>query len=514
MTTDPLDDLLARATPEDLTEALSGLPDNVAASLLREVGGPAIDHLSMLDIAERVLPLYHPRPHSNLLAERLTDALARAEAGEDVRLVVEMPPGGGKSSICSVVLPLYALQRHPDWEVILVSAEASLATKFSRDCRRIVTEGEIPGLYISKESQAVSEWATREGGGMIARGVGGQITGRRARVMVIDDPVKNLADAHSKYQRSLLWDTWQSVLKPRLRPGSLVVLVQTRWHESDLAGEVLKREQWEELNLPALAVGDDPLGRASGEPLLSPQVDETTQEALSRWEKVRAEVGSYVWSAMYQQRPAPPGGQVFKPDWWTYHTPATLPAPGEGVWLSSWDLTFGTGSAESGDYVVGQVWQYHEGTAYLIEQVRGRWEFNDQLAQIRSVAERYPQINQHIVEKAANGAAAVDTLKRELHGVIAIPARGSKEVRAGAVAPMVEAGQVSLPQQAHWLDEFLAEVSGFPSSAAHDDQVDALAQALHRLRGGATGTLHSVSAGAPAPAAAGLSAMRGGFGGG
>lgn len=439
---------------------------------------------TLLEIAEKVLPYYRARPHTDLLAQVLTQAIEDAAKGEDTRIVVEMPPGLGKSSMCSVALPLWTLSRHPEWEVVTVSAEASLATKFSRDCRRAVTEGHIPGLALSPESQAVTEWETSAGGSMIARGVGGQITGRRARLMVIDDPVKNLTEAHSRFQRDVLWDTWQSVLKTRLRPGSVVVLVMTRWHEDDLAGRLLTTnlEGWREVRIPALAETGDPLGRELGQPLLSPQSGETPEQALERYEQTRAEVGPYVWDALYQQRPAPPGGAVFKTDWWQ-HNP--VPVSFDRL-VTSWDLTFGS---QIGDFCVGQVWGQLGADCWLLDMVRGRWSFNDQIAQIELLSEKWPDAVAHIVEKAATATAAHETLARKVPGILLRPPRGSKEIRAQGVAPMVEAGNVNIPIQASWLDDFHSEVAGFPSSAPHDDIVDAMSQALDYLRLPHTGTV-------------------------
>lgn len=446
--------------------------------ILRAIAEQQQPELSLLDIAERVLPYYRARPHTDLLASVLTEAIEAAERGESRCVVVEMPPGLGKSSMCTVALPLYALSRHPDWEVVTVSAEASLATKFSRDCRRAVTEGHIPGLSLSPDSQAVTEWQTSAGGSMIARGVGGQITGRRSHLMVIDDPVKNLTEAHSRFQRDVLWDTWQSVLKPRLRlSGHVVVLVMTRWHEDDLAGRLLSTntDGWHEIRIPALAELGDPLNRELGEPLLSPQSSETPEQALERYEQTRAEVGGYVWDALYQQRPAPPGGAVFKTDWWQ-HDP--VPASFDRL-ITSWDLTFGS---QIGDFCVGQVWGQLGADCWLLDMVRGRWSFNDQVAQIERLAELWPDANAHLIEKAASATSAADTLARKIHGILLRPPRGHKEVRAQAVAPMVEAGNVHLPTQAPWLDDFHSELAGFPSSAPHDDIVDALSQALDYLR--------------------------------
>lgn len=453
-------------------------PFSIAADLL--TGTPSEQ---LLDIASRVLPLYHPRPHTDFLARVLTDAIGQAEKGDDARVLVEMPPGFGKSSVSSIALPCYALSRNPTWEVVLVSAEASLATKWSRDVRRLIGENEIPGVMLSSNSQAMTEWETSSGGSLIARGVGGQITGRRARLMIIDDPVRNLSDAHSKVQRDVLWDTWQSVLKTRLRPGSAVVVVMTRWHEDDLAGRLLASGGWTRVRVPALAEEGDVLGRAVGEPLISPQREETPEQALARWDQTRAEVGPYIWDALYQQRPAPPGGSVFKSDWWNTMAP---PATFDRV-VTSWDLTFGS---ETGDYVVGQVWGQVKADLWLLDQVRGRWTFNEQIKQIQALAVRWPDATAHLIEKAAAGGPAIETLNRDVAGLIPIPTnRGSKEIRAIAVAPMVEAGNVHLPAEASWLDEFHSELAGFPKSAPHDDQVDALSQALDWLRVPRSGTV-------------------------
>lgn len=430
---------------------------------------------SLLGIAEKVLPAYHQRAHTDHLAQILTQAVTDAENGKDARIVVELPPGQGKSSLCSIAAPLFALSRNPTWEVASVSAEASLATKWSRDCQRAVTQGHVPGLAVSLETTAVTEWETSEGGSFLARGVGGAITGRRVKLLVIDDPIKNLADAHSRTMRETLWDTWQSVLKTRMRPGSVVCLVQTRWHEDDLAGRLLKTGDWTEVRCPAIAEAGDILGRQPGEPLLSPMMDETPEQALARWAQIRAEVGTYVWDALYQQRPQSPGGAVFKTDWWQHR-----PAPaGFDRLITSWDLTFGS---QTGDFCVGQVWGQLEADCWLLDQVRGRWSFNDQVAQIEALATKWPECEAHVIEKAANAMSAADTLKRKVPGIILEPPRGHKEVRAQAVAPMVEAGNVNLPTVAPWLDDFHSEVAGFPSSAPHDDIVDAMSQALAYLR--------------------------------
>jgi predicted phage terminase large subunit-like protein len=430
---------------------------------------------TLLDIAQTVLPDYRPTPHTDHLAAILTSAIEDAENGKDARLVVELPPGEGKSSLCSVAAPLFALSRNPSWEIGLVSAESSLANKFSRDCRHAVKEDLIPNVSLSADKTEVTEWETTSDGSVIARGINGMITGRRIKFLALDDPIKDLADAHSRLIREKIWNTWQSVLKTRMRPGSVVILVMTRWHEDDLAGRLLATGDWTEVRCAAIAEEGDVLGRAVGEPLLSPQIDETIEEALARWAQTKSEVGPYVWDAMFQQRPQPPGGRVFQSDWW-----GELPRPATfDRMITSWDLTFGS---ETGDYAVGQVWGQTGADCWLIDMVRGRWSFPEQIEQIERLALAYPDVTAHVVEKKANGAAAIQTLTRKIPGLIPVNPHGSKEIRADAVAPFVRAGNVHLPPSAHWLIDFHSELAGFPSSAPHDDIVDALTQALDYLR--------------------------------
>lgn len=483
---DDLAELIADTPPEELAALVADLPDGLAAQLLNATPVQADTMPDLEGITHAIATDWHARQHSTYLVERLTHAARIVERGTPQRLIISLPPGSGKSTIGSVALPLHLLTQHPDWNVGLVSSEASLAAKWSRDTRRHALEHEWTRL--DRESRAVSEWNTTQHGGLIARGVGGSITGRRLHALIMDDLVKNFSDAHSPTQREALEDAWRSVLRGRLHPQGLAVLIMTRWHTDDFAGWLGKQDGWETIRIPAIAEEHDPLGRLPGEPLLSPQIDETPTEALARWAAVKRDVGSYVWASQYQQNPMSASGSVFHADWWARHTPATVPPATVGEWITSWDLTFGTGSDHTGDYVVGGVWQRYDGVVYLHDVVRGRWEFTEQIHRIKALAAKWPQCTAHVIEKKANGAAAIDTLKRQLTGVVAQEPRGSKLARAQAVSPMVEARNVSIPEQAPWLSDFLTELQAFPSGA-HDDQVDMTSQALDRLRSGNTAEL-------------------------
>lgn len=415
---------------------------------------------------------FHARPHLDALATLLETATKHVAEGGTRRIVVSMPPGQGKSQTGSVALPLHILANHPTWNIGLISSEASLANKFSRDARR---HAPVHGVKIAKDVGQITEWETTDGGGVIARGVGGALTGRRLRVLIMDDPIKDPRAAYSETERNALWDWYQGVAKTRLAPASLACLFMTRWHEDDIAAKLLA-QGWEEFRLPALAEPGDVLGREPGEPLLTPQAEETTEQALARWAQLREEVGSMVWAGLYQQRPAPAGGSIFNADH-LIDAPDDLD-PTMGTWITSWDLSFGGG----GDYTVGTVWQFLPDLAILHDIIRGRWEFTDQLSAFKRTVARYPQCSRHLVEAAANGAAMIDTAKRNsgIPGIYPIKPLGGKVERWQAVTPLMEARKVATMGGA-WLTDLRAEMVVAPNGA-HDDQLDSFAQALNWWR--------------------------------
>lgn len=439
---------------------------------------------------------YHERPHLTALERLLTDAVRDVAHGKTRKIVISMPPGQGKSVNCSVALPVYALANHPSWPCAVISAEASLAYKFSRDARVVAPE---MGVKLAPDAGQVSEWETTSGGGLLARGVGGTLTGRRVKLMVIDDPVKDAQAAYSEVEREALQSWYRSVARTRLNPVSLALLVMTRWHEDDLAAYLIK-QGWEEFRLPAISEGEgDPIGRAEGEPMLTPQADETPEQAVLRWATEREEVGEYVWAGLYQQRPAPAGGAIFNVDDLLELTePVDLDI---GTWITSWDLGFGTTDRERKkhtDYSVGCVIQLLPDGRFIIHDlVRGRWEFTDQLTQMRALIRKWPQATHHLVEAAANGAAAIDTMKRDGPGVDAItgitPVKplGSKIVRWQAATPTMEAKKV-LHTGGPWVKDLLAEMAVAPNGK-HDDQLDALTQGINWLRPRHLGSVPSTS---------------------
>ncbi|PLX66025.1 MAG: hypothetical protein C0602_12900 [Denitrovibrio sp.] len=285
-------------------------------------------------------------------------------------------------------------------------------------------------------------------------------------LLIVDDPFKNQEDADSKNYRDKVWDWYQSTLYTRIEKGGRIVVILTRWHEDDLAGRLLSSgsEKWNVISFPAIAETDEE-HRKTGEPLWA---DKYGADALAR---IRMAVGTRVWNALYQQRPAPDDGAVFKKSWFRKYEIE----PVFDYMIQSWDMTFSGG--DQSDYVVGQVWGVRGAERYLVDQLRGQMDFMGAVRALRLMSEKYPQARAKYIEDKANGPAVISALKGEVQGLIPVNPKGSKISRAIAVTPLLEAGNVFLKKGASFSDELLDEAALFPSGK-NDDMVDAMTQAL------------------------------------
>lgn len=474
---------------------------------------------SPLAQAQELDPGFSERPHLTYLSNAVTRAVRNVERGQNQMLAVSMPPRAGKSTLVSYYTPLWLLRRHPEWGTIMTSYDGGLTTEWARNIRNVVEDNPNLGVPLRKDGGAGGRWKTVDGGGIYATATSGMITGRGARVFIIDDPVKDFVEAHSERKRQALWDWWLSVAQTRLEGPYLVLVVMTRWHEDDFVGRLFNPDyegdpkQWSRISFPAIAEENDKLGRAPGEPLLSPLQDESPSKALQRWDDIKTNVGSYTFASMYQQRPAPAKGAIFDSGWWKFWTrdPEQATEDGRVVyleptslsndrWIDSWDMTFKGG--EGSDWVVGQRWVRHQANRYLILQARGRWSFTQTLDRMRAWARPNDPANnpyghmvhERIIESTANGPAILDTLKNEISGLKPVNPKTSKEARARAITPEVESGNVYLPHPSDpgngWVQDLLSELRNFPHDT-HDDQVDALTQALSALRDHGKGKITS-----------------------
>jgi predicted phage terminase large subunit-like protein len=397
------------------------------------------------------------------------------------------------SEIISRRFPAYVLGKYPNLRIISTSYTADLASQMNRDVQRVITSEAFKELFPctklaekgvenNQKYTLTSEFfqIVNAKGSYRSAGVGGGITGMGGDCLLIDDPIKDKKDAESATVRKDLWEWYQAVFSTRCEPGAGIAIVHTRWHEDDLVGRLLDAEKqgvgckWEVINFPAIAEHDEEF-RKQGEPLFPERYD------LETLENIKKEKGSAIWAALFQQRPAPDEGQIFKKDWFKYWT--RLPDKFDKIILS-WDMAFK--DTDSSDFVVGQVWGRIGSECYLIDQTRGRMGFVETCDAFKRQAEKWPKALTKLVEDKANGPAVIDALKRRVQGIIPIQPDGSKTSRAHAITALFEAGNVYFPSRdIHlWVDDLETELLSFPVGM-HDDQVDALTQALRKLSKGA-----------------------------
>lgn len=409
----------------------------------------------------------------------LIKELEAVERGETKRLMVSCPPRHGKTLLVSQLFPAWFLGRNPTKSVIATSYASDLAGDFGRMTRDIVADyafkGFFPGVGMSSDNSAAHRFGLSLGGRYFAVGIEGVLTGRGADLFIVDDPIKGPQDAASEVQQRALQNWFESVAVTRLEPGGRIILVQTRWNENDLTGYLLREhanDGWKVVNLPAIAEGpDDLLGREEGEALWPEKYD------LDELASKRMEGNPGVWASLYQGRPSPPEGAVFKKDWWAYYD--TPPEQFRRITLSL-DTAFKT--TTSSDYSVCQIWGETHNAFYLRHQWRARVDFPSLVRVVRDLADQW-RPHAVVVENAASGQSLIQTLLAETRlNIVPAEHRGnSKEVRANAASQYVQSGKVFLPQNAGWMPDFMDELSTFPNGA-HDDCVDALSQFLNWQR--------------------------------
>ena len=389
------------------------------------------------------------------------------------KLIVEMPPRHGKSTLISHWTPVWFLDLFPTKKVMLATYQAGFAAKWGRSVRNEIMNNPKVRVEVAHDSKSQSRWDTTKGGGMVTAGIGGSVTGKGGHLIIIDDPVKNWEEASSEVYRQRNIDWMQSTMRTRAEPGAVIVVLQTRWHEADLAGQLQdKDDTYEVISLPALAEEDDPLGREVGEALCPERYNR--EELLD----IKQDIGTKFFNALFQGRPSPEEGDIFKRHWWQFYD--ELP-DGVGNWSQSWDFAFK--DKKTSDYVVGGMLCSKDANIYMVDMVRDKLSFTNSVKAIQRLKAKYPQTGAIYVEDKANGSAIIDTLKDKVGGIIPINPMGSKEARAYASQPLVEAGNIWLPRpdKASWVEDFIEECAVFPNGK-NDDQVDMLTQAIMKLR--------------------------------
>lgn len=413
----------------------------------------------------------------------IVEKLRQVQAGEIKHLMVSCPPQHGKSQLVTIRYPVYRLLRSPNLRVIVAAYNQSFAEQFSRASRRIAEDA---GLALSTERRAVASWETMRGGGLRAVGVGAGVTGNPGDLIVIDDPVKSREEANSQAYRDRCWEWYTNDLYTRLQPDGHVILIMTRWHEDDLAGRIIENspQDWTVVNLPALALDDDPLDRLPGSALCPDRFD--TEELIRR----RTLMGSYSFQALYQGTPTPEEGARFRRSWFKYfdtydefYRMYGADGTAHRVKQSECDIMMtvdpaATETAQS-DFFCASVWAVTpQRDLLLLDVFRERAETTKHETILKNLNSQWkPKFIG--VENISYGMNIVQRLLVLGLPVVKLQADRDKVSRSLPIQARYEAGCVYHKVGAPWISDIEDELLHFPLGK-HDDFVDTASYAgLH-----------------------------------
>ena len=295
----------------------------------------------------------------------------------------------------------------------------------------------------------------------------------------------NANEAHSEAARKRVIDWYGGALVSRLndkRTGSIIAVMQ-RLHEDDLAGHLLRQGGWSQLNMPAIAFEEETieLGQGRTHVRQSGDILHPGRESREALEAIKAEVGSLLFSAQYQQQPVPVEGNLIRRSW--FLTYDALPSATYGTRIvQSWDVAMMTSGRN--DYSACSTWLVHQNDAYLVHVYRARLEYPELRRKVIALATEH-RASMVLIEDAGPGMNFLQDLRATMpNGMtrpIGVKPEGSKVDRMAAQSAKIEAGHVHLPKSAPWLGEFLTELLSFPNGR-HDDQIDSVSQFLRWLQ--------------------------------
>lgn len=413
--------------------------------------------------------------HLKLVCDTIEDLIYR-KIKENI-LIISMPPQHGKSQCVTETLPSYYLGKFPTKRVIEVSYGDDLAQRFGRRNKEKIQEfgKELFNIELSKNSDTDFEVKEHKGS-MISKGIMAGLTGNPGDLIIVDDPIKNRQEAESETYRNRIWEEFLNSIYTRLSADGVIILIMTRWHEDDLAGRLLQNlpHKCKEINIPLEAEENDILGRKPGDSLF-PEIGKDN-EWLKDFKRVYStNEGTRSWNALMQGKPTAAEGNMIKRKWWQYYdvTPSRF-----DQMLQSWDCTFK--DSDGSDYVVGTVWGRVGSDKYLLDMKRDRMDLPTTMEAITQTTNKWPNASLKLVEDKANGSAVIQMLRHKISCIVPVEPQGGKISRVQAVLPHIEAGNVYLPRNAEWLNDFIEECNSFPNGK-HDDMVDSMSQALTRL---------------------------------
>lgn len=419
--------------------------------------------------------------------DAICEHLEAVDSGEIKKLIINIPPRHAKSTIVSVAFPAWAWGRRAWLKFIYASHAFSLSKRDSILCRSLIQSDWYRQTLkvrwsIATDQNEKMRFDNTERGSRVSTSVGSSVIGQGGDVLVLDDPHSpKSASSDLPRESELDWIDQEFFIRVNDPKTVSKIVIMQRLDQRDATAHLLAQGGWEHLMLPAeyetqrkcmTIIGWSDPREKDGEPLWparfgKPELDE-----------LKVSLGSMGSAGQLQQRPAPAEGNIVQRTWWKLwkELPSDL-----NSWSLSADLTFKKG--KHNDFAVMQIWARRGADKYLIDQLRDKMGFNDQIRALRTLLGKWPQVQAKWVEDAANAAALIETLKAEISGLIAVPVAGrSKVERATAVTPQIEAGNVYLPDPSicTWTNDFIEEWAVFPNGL-HDDQVDAASQAISKL---------------------------------
>jgi len=434
-----------------------------------------------LNFVKQMWPGFIAGEHHRIIAEKLE----RVARGELKRLIINMAPRHTKSEFASYLFPAWMMGRRPDMQIIQATHTTELAVNFGRKVKNLLDGDEyreiFPDTELAADAKASGRWSTSRGGMYYAVGVGSNLAGRGGDLVIIDDPHSEQT-AMSANGFEIAYDWYTGGPRQRLQPGGSIVLVQTRWSEKDLTGQLIKKmaqdplaDQWEVVELPAI-------------------FHEGYENEKSCWPEfwslddlraVKASVPPSKWNAQYQQNPTGDENSILKREWWNVWERDAVPKL-EYV-IQSYDTAFS--KRETADFSAITTWGVFypdEGTQpnlILLDSKKGRWDFPE-LKQIALDEYKFWEPETVIIEAKASGMPLTHELRNMGIPVVNFtPSRGNDKLsRVHAISPLFESGMVWAPD-APFAEELIEECAAFPNGE-HDDLVDSTTQALMRYRQG------------------------------
>jgi len=484
------------------------LPNGQIAKLKLEALQREAAKRRLMPFIKRFNPKYKDGWVHNDICRRLERFSKAVAEGKSPRLMILMPPRHGKSEIASRNFPPWHLGQYPDHEFIACSYNVSLAMDFSRKVKGIMNDpfyAPVFDVHLDPNNQSTESWGVDgHRGGYVAAGIGGPITGKGAHCLVIDDPVKNAEEADSPDIREKIWEWYLSTAYSRLAPGGGVLIIQTWWHDDDLAGRIQTMmkdsgddeyvDQFEVIKYPAIAAADEYLNtetdlidydvapdahhqllRRKGEALHPDRYD------LDKLLRIKAQnKGGRWWSALYQQNPVPDDGGYFLKEQFVR---SEMPSRAKSNVYIAWD--FAISEKKQNDYTVGTVClQDTDDVLHVVDQVR--FKSGDAFFIVEAILNLAAQWhNQSLIIGFEDGQIyrAIESLlkKRMLErrfypSTMVLKPITDKLARARALQGRMQQKMVRFLAGAPWVDSLRTEMLRFPAGA-HDDQVDSLSWA-------------------------------------